>query len=218
MKLSSIVTGLALTASLMSSTGALAADGDGPWQVRARAIVVAPDESADIQVVGGDVKITDSITPELDFSYFFNDNISAELILATTYHKATAVGTAVGDVHLGKTWVLPPTLTLQYHFAPDAQFNPYLGAGVNYTVFYSEDLGNSVLDGINYDPSFGLALQAGADIKISPDSDWFFNVDAKKIWIKSDVTVDATTALGAVVGAKVDINPWVWGVGVGRRF
>ncbi|HHK73784.1 MAG TPA: OmpW family protein, partial [Rhizobiales bacterium] len=150
--------------------------------------------------------------------YFFTDNISAELILGTTKHKATAVGTSAGDIALGKVWLLPPTLTLQYHLAPDAAFNPYVGAGLNYTIFYSESTKGTVLDNIDYSNSFGVALQAGADIKPNPDSDWFFNVDVKKVWLNTDVKVDATTALGAVVNAKVDVNPWLFGVGVGKRF
>ncbi len=216
MKFSPFLAGMGILASLACSTSVLAQE--GPWQVRLRAIVVAPDESASIDVIGGDVELSDSVVPELDISYFLTDNISAELILGTSYHKATARNTAVGDLFLGKTWVLPPTLTLQYHFKPDSTFNPYIGAGLNYTIFYSESLDNSVLDGIDYDPSFGVALQAGADFKLDPDADWFFNVDAKKIWMSTDVTVNATSALNATVGAKVDIDPWVFGIGVGRRF
>ena len=216
MKLTKIIAGVAGLTALACSTSALAQE--GPWQVRLRATVVAPDESADIEAIGGDVEISDAYIPELDITYFFNDNISAELILGTSYHKVTARNTAVGDLFLGKTWVLPPTLTLQYHFAPDTAFNPYLGAGLNYTIFYSQNLDNSVVDDMDYDDSFGFALQAGADFKMDPDADWFLNIDAKKIWMNSDVTVNATTALGATVGADVDINPWVLSVGVGRRF
>ncbi len=216
MKLSIIAAGMGLAASLISTTAL--AQVDNPWQVRVRAVAVVPDESAKIETIGGDAAITNTLIPELDISYFFTDHISTELILGTTKHKATAVGTTLGDVELGKVWLLPPTLTLQYHMAPKAAFNPYVGAGINYTIFYSESTKGTVLDNIHYGNSFGFALQAGADIKSNPDSDWFFNLDVKKVFLNTDVRVDATTAAGAVVNAKVDINPWLIGVGVGKRF
>jgi len=227
MKLSRIAAGLTLAASLLGSTAAVAADGQSPWQFRVRAVVVDPNPDATMVLtdgtdIGGDVDISTSVIPELDITYFFTDNISAELVLGVTKHDVDAVGTVVSPtapIGLGSTWLLPPTLTAQYHFAPGSTINPYIGAGVNYTIFFSEDLpDNSILDNIDYDSSFGPALQAGVDIKMNPDSDWFFNLDVKKVWINTDVTVDATTNLGTVVSADVDIDPWLFGVGVGRRF
>jgi len=149
--------------------------------------------------------------PELDISYFFTENIAAELILATNSHDVSVSGTTLGEVDLGNVSLLPPTLTLQYHFAPRASFRPYVGMGVNYTMFYDNDPGQAV--SVNYDNGFGVALQAGADIPVNDT--YFFNVDVKKLFLSTDVTVDAGVA---TVGADVDINPWIVGVGVGRRF
>jgi outer membrane protein len=92
-----------------------------------------------------------------------------------------------------------------------------VGAGVNYTIFFNDDLpSGTILDGIDYDPSFGLALQAGVDYALNER--WFLNFDVKKVWINTDVEVDATTALSAVVNADVDIDPWIVGVGFGWRY
>ncbi len=211
---------------LLAAAGAVALTGftapaafaeAGDWQFRLRAITVQPDESADIASIGGDVDIDTSVVPEFDISYFFTDNIAAELILGVTPHDVTAVGTALGDVDLGDVTLLPPTLTVQYHFNPAGQVRPYLGAGVNYTVFFDEDLpAGTALDSIDYDPSVGLALQAGVDYALNER--WFLNVDVKKVWINTDVTLDGTTNLGAVVNADVDINPVIFGVGVGWRY
>ena len=92
------------------------ADNDGKWQFRLRGIVISPDESADIEAIGGDVDISNAVVPEFDITYFFNDNWSLELILGTAKHDVEAVGTDVGDIDLGSVWLLPPTLTAQYHF------------------------------------------------------------------------------------------------------
>lgn len=202
---------IALVAGL--ATPAMAEQGD--WLFRLRALSVQPEESATITPIGGDVSIDNSIVPEFDISYFFTDHIAAELILGVTPHDVKAVGTALGEVDLGDVTLLPPTLTLQYHFNPEGQFRPYVGAGVNFTHFFNADLpSGSVLQDIDYDSSFGWAAQVGFDYAINER--WFFNVDLKKVQINTDVTIDAG-ALGTVK-ADVDIDPWIFGVGVGYRY
>lgn len=184
------------------------------WQVRLRGIVVIPNESATIQVIGGDVDISKAFVPELDFTYFFTKNWAAELILGTTKHDVKAVSTIVGDIPLGSVWLLPPTLTLQYHFDGDV-VRPYVGAGVNYTIFYNADNG-PVADKVTYDNSLGFDFQLGFDFFLNDK--WFINVDAKYLLLNTNATVNATTALGATVGADVDINPFIAGIGFGMKF
>src|SRR5690606_8449724 len=120
----------------------------------------------------------DSVIPELDISYYFTDNIAAELILGTTNARIGTDG--LGDIPVGKTWLLPPTLTLQYHFTDFGAFKPYVGAGVNYSMFYnqSERDGFSNLD---VDNAFGVALQVGFDYML--DEHWGLNFDVKKIFL-----------------------------------
>jgi outer membrane protein len=202
--------------------------GENPWMIRGRVLGVLPDESASLSTSGtalaGSVDIGDQYVPELDISYFFTDNIAAEIILGVTPHDVSAVNVTVpgaltnATVDLGDVWLLPPTLTLQYHFNTGSRFKPYIGAGVNATFFFNEDEG-PVADGISYDPSFGPALQAGFDYDLDGQpGGWALNADVKKIWINPDVTVDFTTALGARVNADVDINPIVAGIGLGYKF
>ena len=212
MKFYKSVLGLSVFLSTMVSSVAMAADVEDPLLIRLRGIIAVPDESADIETIGGDVDIDTFVVPELDISYFFTENIAAELILATTNHDVTAVDTALGDVDLGDVWLLPPTLTLQYHFSPRGSIRPYVGAGVNYTFFYEQDPGAAV--SVNYDNGFGFALQAGVDVPINDT--YFLNFDVKKIFLSTDVGIDAGGA--GVVGADVDLDPLIIGVGVGRRF
>ena len=184
------------------------------WQIRLRGLAIVPNESATIQAIGGDVAISNAYIPELDFTYFFTKNLAAELILGTAKHDVKAIATAAGDIELGSVWLLPPTLTLQYHFN-GTKVHPYIGAGVNYTLFYNEDSG-PVADAVSYDNSLGFDFQLGFDIDINDQ--WFINLDAKYLLLNTDVTVNATSALGATVGADVDINPFIAGIGIGRRF
>ncbi|WP_177735576.1 OmpW/AlkL family protein [Flavobacterium inviolabile] len=196
------------------------------WQVRLRGIGVVPNESADIGIIGGDVSLSNTIVPELDFSYFFTKNIAVELILGTTKHDVHTVGSdisAVGgptkaDVDLGSVRLLPPTLTVQYHFFPlgEKVFKPYVGAGLNYTFFYDVKEGNTVKD-VKYDNALGYAVQAGFDLML--DDTFFINADVKRLFLKTDVTVDASNlAPGLSIPADVKINPWILGLGVGMKF
>ncbi len=230
-----------LLAALMAASTivplAMPATAEGnPWMVRGRVLGVIPDESADLSTGGaalaGDVDINDQYVPELDITYFFNQNFAAELILAVTPHDVDATGITIpaaslndATVELGDVWLLPPTLLLQYHFQNDTAFKPYVGAGVNATLFFNEDEGD-VADGIDYDSSIGFALQAGFDYDLDGEAGgWALNADIKKVWINTDVTVDLSSALGpslnaqqVLVDADVDIDPIIVGFGLGYKF
>jgi len=229
-----IFAGLAAATAFVSTAPAFAEPGD--WMVRGRVIGVLPDEGADLSVGGtalaGSVDIDDQYVPELDITYFFTDRIAAELILGVTPHDVTATNVTVpgvltdAQIDLGDVWLLPPTLTLQYHFDTGSAFKPYVGAGVNATFFFNEDEG-PVADGIEYDPTIGFALQAGFDYDLDGvPGGWAFNADVKKVWIEPDVEVNLTSALGAALGgapsvkvnADVEINPVIAGLGFGYRF
>lgn len=183
----------------------------GPWMVRGRLLAVLPDENATVTVLHGNVDIEDQFVPELDFTYFFDKHWAAELILAVTPHQITHKPT---NIDLGEVWLLPPTLTAQYHFQPDDPvFRPYIGAGINYTEFFGHDGADPIVHKAHFKPSFGFALQAGVDFPISEH--WSINVDVKKVWINTDVKLDTDAGL---VRADVDINPLIVGVGVSYRW
>ena len=113
------------------------------------------------------------------------------------------------SVDLGSVWVLPPTLTAQYHFNNSTGIVPYVGAGINYTFFYNADPGG--VSSVKYDDGFGYALQSGVDYKL--DEHWMLNADIKKIFLNTDASVN-----GGAVTADVDLDPWVIGFGFGYRF
>lgn len=189
----------------------LAAQGAGPWEFRLRGIAVVPDESAQIDPIGGDAEIDEAYVPELDISYFFTDRVALELILATAEHDVRATGTSLGEVDLGSVWLLPPTLVLQLHPLPEAPVRPYVGAGGNLTIFYNEEVPGDPVSEADYDTAVGAAFQAGVDIPIGT-AGWRINLDVKKLFLETDVTLN-----GGDVEAQVDIDPWIFGAGVGIR-
>lgn len=205
-----ILAGLGLIAASMISSEMAAAQNAGDLYVRARAIYVAPDESATTSI-GGTVGIDNKVVPEVDFTYFIADNIGLELIAATTKHNVNAIGTTVGNAPLGSAWLLPPTLSLQYHMPIEGGLKPYVGAGVNYTFFYSEKAAGGIISDMNLSDSFGFSLQAGVDVEISENL--FFNVDVKKLFLSTDARIN-----GGTITADVKINPWIIGAGIGTKF
>jgi outer membrane protein len=216
---SATLLGLALAATALSATPAAAKAGD--VLVRLRAIAVVPNESSGPVLPtfpAGSVGVGYSVMPEIDFTYMATDNIGFELIAATTRHGLSGQGSLSGLPDLGHTWVLPPTLTLQYHFAPAAKVRPYVGAGINYTIFYGEGTSAELTSAIGrthlgLSNSFGWAAQAGMDFDLNEK--FFLNVDVKYI----DMSTKATLTTGALVNTvDVKINPIVFGIGLGMKF
>ncbi|GLS40653.1 outer membrane protein [Mesorhizobium tianshanense] len=192
--------------------GASVTEAPSPWQIRLRGLGVITKDSGYVNAVpGSGLSYSNTVTPELDITYFFTDNIAAELILGTTYANIDGQGTIGGLGNIGKVWLLPPTLTLQYHFTDFGAFKPYVGAGVNYTIFYNQDAGSA--DALRVKNTFGTALQVGFDYMV--DQHWGVNFDVKKLFLKPDfdVTVD-----GAKLTGKAALDPWLIGAGVTYRF
>ncbi|GAB3464690.1 OmpW family protein [Massilia terrae] len=198
---------LKLMVAVVGLVGANAMAQESPWLVRARAVYLDPaNKSGPVAGVGADdrIHVSTKTIPDVDVSYFFTPNISAELVL--TYpqkHDVTLDGAKIGTFKH-----LPPTLTAQYHFLPGADINPYVGAGVNYTLLSSVNLLNGA-GRLEHD-SVGLALQAGVDFKL--DKNWSINLDLKKVQIRSDVYISGARA------SDVKVDPLLIGVGVGYRF
>jgi len=195
----------------------------GDFNVRLRGIAVVPDNGArpvNNATTGAKASTLEradvSASPEVDFSYFVTSNIALELIAATTRHQLKVGGPSFNNgTKLGDVGVLPPTLTLQYHPLPKSTFSPYVGAGVNYTFFYDTKSEASNFNALKLKNNWGWALQAGLDVQTS--SPWSLNFDVKKIFLKTDATVNLnpTTALRV---DNVRLDPWVFGGGIGYRF
>ena len=136
----------------------------GTWVLRAGVGVVAPD--SDNLVLDPDtiVNVDDGTSLTLMGTYMFSPNWAFDVLASWPFNHDIKLG----GVKIAETDHLPPTFSLQYHFLPDSNFQPYAGAGVNYTTFFSTDITQTLTDltgitNIDLDDSFGLALQLGAD-------------------------------------------------------
>lgn len=189
-------------AALTLLSGAAFAE-QSPWMVRARGVGL---DMANKDSTALGLSVNNKTIPEIDISYFINKNVAVELIL-TVPQKQTVNSSALAT-DIGTFKHLPPVMTLQYHFDNFADFKPYVGAGLNYTQITQVNL----LDGganIN-SHSWGAALQAGVDFPI--DKNLSFNIDIKKLNLKTDVFV------GGDNKGVLKLNPTLIGVGLGYRY
>jgi len=185
----------------------------GTLMVNFRATSVAPDESAPILTAAGaatglSAAVSDDTIPSLGIVYFVTDKIAIDVTLGTSKHEIDAVG-GVSPVRVHETWVLPPVVAVQYHPLPAARVSPYVGAGVNYMLFYNGSDKNGFK--VDLDNGFGYALQAGVDIAVK--GPWSINVDAKKVFFSTDASIN-----GGALKSDVQLDPWVVSVGFGRKF
>jgi len=193
----------AIVAATLALTTGVAQAASGDWLIRAGVHNVDP-KSNNHPVVKAD----DAPSLTISGSYFFTDNIAVEVLGAYPFtHDVLlkADGSEVAEItHL------PPTVSLQYHFAPEATIRPYIGAGLNYTFFYDEKT-KGALTGtkLSLDNSFGLAAEVGVDFALN--NDWAINLNARWMDIDSDARLD-----GADLGT-VEVDPMVYGVMITRK-
>ena len=207
----------------------------GDFIIRAGAATTAPNEDSgqlklDGTKVSGTKATLDSDTQlGLAFAYMLTDHVGIELLAATPFQHTVGVkgvSSATGidglDGKLADVKQLPPTLSLQYYpLAPTSRFQPYAGVGLNYTAFYDEDLSSQRkqqgFSNLKIQDSVGIAGQLGFDYMLTDNmlvnaSVWYVDIDTK-------ASVDGPTALGTG-RTKVDleVDPWVYMVGVGYKF
>ena len=207
MRLTSLVAAMAVVASLAPIASQAQSSSENPWMLRVRAVDVLFQNGQTQTVQTANVKAQNLVIPEFDVSYFFTKNIAAELVL--TYPQSIQIDT--GGNKLGTIKALPPSLLLQYHFTNFGAFKPYVGAGVNYTIFSSRNNLSGGAYSID-NSSFGAVGQVGIDYMF--DKNWGLNVDVKYATMSTNVT---DTATGANVG-KLTLSPWMPAVGVTYKF
>jgi len=197
----------------MASGSAMAFEG-GDWTFKAGITNVDPQQD-NSGVDGLDIDVSEDTALSLTGAYFFTPGLALELLASTPFEHAYVVSNETGVLGSGSTQHLPPTLSLQYHFNSGGTIIPYLGVGVNYTIFFSQE--NSALLTENLggakaelDDSAGYALQAGLDYMFTDNL--FMNLDLRYIDIEPDLKIG-----GSKVGT-VKINPTTVGINVGYKF
>ena len=217
--MSNILKSAALVAALAAAFPAAAQQSaqEGNWLVRVRAVNVDTQHDskafAPLGVPSDAIQVESKVIPELDITYFFTKNFATELVLTVPQKFDVKVKqSAIGAFDAGHFYLLPPTLTAQWHFNPDGQFRPYVGAGFTYSDFSGDQLRVPGVTGLKIDNSYlGWALQAGFDVKLT--NNLFFNMDVKKVQVRTDVETSGGTKVSTL---KVD--PLLFGVGLGWRF
>ena len=180
---------------------------ENPWMVRVRATNLNWDNGQTATVQSANVHAKNQTIPEVDISYFFNKNIAAELVL--TYPQNVEI--MAGSSSLGDVKALPPSLLIPYHFTDFGALKPYVGAGINYTLFSSrKNLGSGTYS--IESSSTGFVAQVGADYML--DKNWGVNFDVKYMKMNTDVFLNAS---GVSIG-NLNLSPIATSVGVTYKF
>ncbi len=195
---------LSCAAALVLGTAALPAlaQSAGDWTLGVGVHVVDP-KSDNGRLAGGtlDVDVDHDIKPSLTFEYFVRDNLGVEVLAAWPFEHDINIA---GLGRVGSTKQLPPTVSLQYHFNGQGKVSPFVGAGINYTTFFSEDTTGALAGSkLKLDDSWGLAAHAGVDFAVGERG--AIRIDARWIDIDTDVALD-----GAKLGTA-SIDPIVYG-------
>lgn len=194
---------LTLSTALVALASPVLAQNQGDWTVGIGAGYLEP-KSDNGTLAGLDAEVDSDVSAIFTVEYFVRDNLGIELLAATPFSHEVTLG---GSVDAGSLKHLPPTLSLNYHFDTGTAWKPYVGAGINYTIFFDE---SSALGDLELDNSVGLALQAGLDYAITEKGAVRLNV--RWFDIDSDVSLD-----GADIG-EAEIDPWLIGVSYVHRF
>jgi outer membrane protein len=215
-----------LSALLISSFASAHQAGD--ILVRAGLTNVNPDGSKTAIELAGEnstMSLTNSDDTQLglNFVYFYDNHWAVELLAATPFkHNVTIQDPnavlGVDGAKLAEVSQLPPTLSALYYFDTTSDFKPYVGLGVNYTIFFDEEFEATPkslgLSDLSLDNSFGLSVQIGTDYII--DEKWHVNASARYIDINSDASFDVA---GDNIGkADIDVDPMVYSVLIGYKF
>jgi OOP family OmpA-OmpF porin len=190
----------------------------GDWIVRAGLSQVNPkNENLDVPSLETFLVVDSDVSFTFDVTYMFHNHFGVELLAAWPFTHGVDAKFYNGDVaRVAQTDHLPPTVSLVWRpRGYEKAFQPYVGVGVNYTMFSGEE-GRGLLSGadITLDDSVGPAAVIGADWFTGEDKKWFFNANVRWINIESDLDI---AELGGKVGT-VEIDPMVYTVNFGRRF
>lgn len=193
--------------------------------LRAGAATVDPHEDSSAlklngATLGGQATVDSNTQLGLTGTYMLSDNLGVGLLAATPFEHSVGVKGLGGlDGDLADIKHLPPTLTLQYFpLDKSSRLQPYVGAGLNYTTFFDEDLTSQReaqgFSNLELDDSWGLALEAGVDYMLS-DS---LLLNASVWYLDIDTTATTDLAGAGKVKVDVDIDPFVYMVGLGYKF
>ncbi|MBV1829520.1 OmpW family protein [Komagataeibacter sp. AV436] len=203
--------------------------GRGDFMIRLSAVGVLPEDrdskvwaggmNGPYNVVSGTrIKTTNQVMPELTFEYFVTDNISLDLIATSTRHEVAAEGAAVGGkLDVGSAWVLPPTVTVAWHFRPHKRLNPYVGVGGTFMWFHNMNAAGNALNTTKLNSGFtgGPSINAGVDYQLV--GNWFFNFDVKQMFVRMHAWAENNDE-SLKVKAHDSLDPTVVSAGIAYRF
>jgi outer membrane protein len=163
-----------------------------------------------------DVNFDGTLGYGIGANIFFGDHISTEFAIVRVNSDVNFRQRAVANGNT-QAEMMPITAVLQFHLAPNARFDPYIGAGAAYVLIDDVDtpdeLNNLDFERLDFKDDVGLALNAGLGIRLT--NNLGLTLDAKYVPLESSATAVRTTGNTDV---KFDINPVILSAGLSLRF
>lgn len=209
-----------LAATLMASSVPAMAYEAGDVLVRLGPALVAPDSSSDLAGVGDVVEVDDGVGFGISGTYFVTDMIGVELLGALPFeHNIEGTGVLAG-IDAGSTEHLPPTLLVNFYPNVSDKFQPFVGLGYNYTMFFNEKTDPELdaalgSDDLSLSDSHGIAYELGVDVPLSENMTF-----SATVW---NIDIDTVARVEDAAGNRlatidVEIDPMVYMIGIGMKF
>ncbi len=213
---------------------------EGTWILRGGVGTVQPKSSGlsssydiDGMTFNETIDVDDATSMTLTATYMFTQKWAFDVLAALPFEHdiflTMSDGSSSDRFKIAETKQLPATFSIQYHFSPDRDFQPYAGLGVNWTSFSSTkfvsdieslledpEIGFGESGSLKIDDSFGVAAQVGGDWKLTErmvlnfDVRWF-DVDADTYYVNPAISGEESVG-------TVKIDPFFYALNIGFFF
>ena len=163
----------------------------GDWIIRAGVSYIDPaSDNGSIDELGVDLEVDSASMLTFDGTYMFSDNFGLELLAALPFKHDISIDDGTDSAKVASVKHLPPTLSGVWHFNTQGTWQPYVGLGVNWTIFFDESEKGLLEDldaSLKLKNSLGFAAVLGVDVMLTERM--FINGNIRYMDIESDAKI-----------------------------
>ncbi|MCK5873386.1 MAG: OmpW family protein [Alcanivoracaceae bacterium] len=179
-----------------------------------------PNVDSDLKTVapvGAKVDMIQDTHLGLGLSYLISDHFGLGLHTSWPLKHNLFLDDGFSRTRAGSTRAMPVTVTLQYYLPKLGSAKPWVGIGRNYVRFSKESVGSgqsASADSMRLPSSNGFAGELGMDW----DLDGNMAVSLSAIYAEAETRMVLSQSGATVDSVRFSFDPWIWNVGIARRF
>ncbi|TAH44282.1 MAG: OmpW family protein [Bacteroidetes bacterium] len=174
------------------------------WTVKTRLILTG---SSDHSVPAG-YMVYSSLSFEPSVARTLTKNLALELNIRIESHEIDSMTVGINEgLALGSVELIPINLIFQYRPFIKGNVLPYLGIGINYSIFWEK---SGSLNSTDLSPGFGPSVQLGMDVDLRKNL--LLNFQLSWNTLRTDIKSNGSKL------ANLKIDPLALGIGFGYRF